>query len=209
MGPWEGEEDYRWPALRKWPVLNTRIGWLAFDIGFICITQITLLAGLAFPVAAAGISYSPLTFNDALVGLLWLSFFIGEMVADNEQWDFQTEKHRKIKNGDKLTGDYARGFKTTGLFAVSRHPNFFCEQAMWVCMAIWGFVGTGRLEAWYALPCLGLMALFQGSTWFTETLSAKKYKDYREYQRRVPMLAPNPLKLAAYLIGVKVQAMGN
>ena len=35
------------------------------------------------------------------------------------------------------------------------------------------------------------------------------FRRRREYQRRVPMLAPNPLKLAAYLIGVKVQAMGN
>lgn len=34
---WEGEEDYRWSVLRKRPFLNTRLGWTAFNLLFICI----------------------------------------------------------------------------------------------------------------------------------------------------------------------------
>ncbi|XP_023320370.1 uncharacterized protein C594.04c, partial [Eurytemora carolleeae] len=37
--PWTGEEDYRWEHLRKWPVLNTRIGWFLFNLFFISIYQ--------------------------------------------------------------------------------------------------------------------------------------------------------------------------
>ena len=34
------------------------------------------------------------------------------------------------------------------------------------------------------------MLLFQGSTWLTELISARKYPDYKEYQRRVGRFLP-------------------
>lgn len=34
------------------------------------------------------------------------------------------------------------------------------------------------------------MILFQASTWFTELVSAKKYPEYKEYQRRVGKFIP-------------------
>lgn len=39
------------------------------------------------------------------------------------------------------------------------------------------------------------MALFQGSTWLTELLSAQKYPEYSEYQKLVGMFVPRPLLL--------------
>ena len=32
--------------------------------------------------------------------------------------------------------------------------------------------------------------MFQGSTWFTELITSKKYPDYKEYQRRVGKFLP-------------------
>ncbi len=52
------------------------------------------------------------------------------------------EKYRRIKAGQALTGTYKDGFLSAGLFALSRHPNFFSEQVtscQWwlgVCAAI-------------------------------------------------------------------------
>ena len=40
----------------------------------------------------------------------------------------QTAKHAKMKAGKRLTGEYAKGFLTTGLFKYSRHPNFFAGK---------------------------------------------------------------------------------
>lgn len=37
----------------------------------------------------------------------------------------QTAKYAKRAAGERLTGDYSKGFLTTGLFRYSRHPNFF------------------------------------------------------------------------------------
>ena len=38
---------------------------------------------------------------------------------------WQNEKHARIREHRRLTGDYNRGFLTSGLFRYSRHPNFF------------------------------------------------------------------------------------
>jgi hypothetical protein len=34
------------------------------------------------------------------------------------------------------------------------------------------------------------LLLFQGSTWFTELITARKYPDYQEYQQRVGKFMP-------------------
>lgn len=41
----------------------------------------------------------------------------------------QVAKHAKAAAGKRLTGDYGRGFLTSGLFAYSRHPNFFAGES--------------------------------------------------------------------------------
>lgn len=66
------------------------------------------------------------------------------MVADQQQWAFQNlkrgldshlkpidETHRKELAGDP---DVRRGFVTRGLWGLSRHPNFFCEQINWLVL---------------------------------------------------------------------------
>jgi steroid 5-alpha reductase family enzyme len=84
----------------------------------------------------------------------------------------------------ELAADYARGFLTGGLFGWSRHPNFFAEQSMWwayylfAVAAAAGATSPIPTAAWLQ-PCLVgpvlLSALFQGSTPFTETITARKY----------------------------------
>lgn len=81
-------------------------------------------------------------------------------------------------------------FLTTGLFRYSRHPNFFCEVALW--WVFYGFsvsAGAGWLNP-TVCGVVTLTALFQGSTNFTETISASKYAEYAAYQRRTSRLVP-------------------
>ena len=54
-----------------------------------------------------------------------------EFIADQQQYDFQTEKHRRIKAGEPL-GAYEIGFVSTGLWGIVRHPNYAMEQSIWV-----------------------------------------------------------------------------
>jgi steroid 5-alpha reductase family enzyme len=163
-----GGEDYRWPAVRRW------LGAVGFQV--LNATFIAPLQNLLLPLGAL----------DALATAAFLAFWIGEAVADQQQWRFQSAKHARRLGGEPIDA----GFLTTGLFRYSRHPNFFCELGMW-----WSFYGfavaaSGEwLSPWLAGPAF-LTALFQGSTWLTERLSAEKYPAYRDYQRTTPRLVP-------------------
>ena len=61
-----------------------------------------------------------------------LTFILIETVADQQQYDFQTEKYRRLRAGEPLTGDYALGFCARGRWARVRHPNYAAEQAGWL-----------------------------------------------------------------------------
>jgi steroid 5-alpha reductase family enzyme len=112
-------------------------------------------------------------------------------VADQQQWEFQTEKHRRRAAGEPLDGDYALGFRTSGLFGLARHPNFAAEQAIWCALYLFSVAATGRWVNWSAIGALLLLLLFQGSSDFTEKISMGKYPAYEDYRRRVPRFLPN------------------
>jgi len=104
-----------------------------------------------------------------------------EFVADQQQWNFHQLKKQ---------GKASKGFLDKGLFASSRHPNFFAEQAQWWVLAFWGFVVAGFSHPEYFLGVVVLTALFLGSARFTEQISLGKYPEYKEYQNRVSMMIP-------------------
>ena len=114
-----------------------------------------------------------------------------ETVADSQQMKFQTEKHRMLKEGKKLEElpePYNLGFNTVGLWNVSRHPNYFAEQAIWVCLYLFA-IAAGVVEYgifnWTIIPCLLLILLFMGSSVLGEAISSSKYPLYKDYQKKV------------------------
>lgn len=98
----------------------------------------------------------------------------------------ETAKVPKGFNQDTLD----RGFNTTGLWAYSRHPNFAAEQSVWVLLYGWSCWVTQTYYNWSIIGAVAYLILFQGSTWFTELISAKKYPEYKEYQKRVGKFLP-------------------
>jgi steroid 5-alpha reductase family enzyme len=181
-----GSEDYRWPVLRK------RLGpaWFqVFNVVFIASYQNVLLFLIALPAWAAFEGrVTPLGPLDALATVGFVLFLAGETIADEQQWRFQGAKHAKSARGALP----AEEFLTKGLFAWSRHPNFFCEQAMWWLIYLFAVAaGAGWLNATIGGAVL-LTLLFQGSTTFTERISLEKYPAYRAYQRTTSRLLPLP-----------------
>jgi len=90
------------------------------------------------------------------------------------------------KRGEEIT----EPFLTKGLFAFSRHPNFFCEQGQWWALYLFSVAATGVWFHWTLIGAVTLSALFHGSTEFTEEISAKKYPSYKGYQKRTSRLMP-------------------
>src|SRR3546814_3251107 len=89
---------------------------------FIVVYQNALLVLISLPALIAWQHPVPFTGWDAALAVLFVAFLAGEFVADQQQWDFQQAKKR-------AGGTLEPGFTTTGLFRISRHPNFFFEQA--------------------------------------------------------------------------------
>ena len=115
--------------------------WLfqVFNLVFIAFMQNIILFVIAVPVQIAAMQQpTALGTSDYILAGLALLDVAMEFVADNQQYAFQTFKHTGKK--DEWPGahiawtksDIKRGFITHGLWAWSRHPNFFCEQTFWV-----------------------------------------------------------------------------
>lgn len=185
---WSGNEDYRWEHVRKMPGLGNPIMWALFDLGFISLYQNALLLGLALPIVLVHGTGEP-TAVDFLIAALFVAFVLMETIADEQQQDFQNEKKRRIKAGEKLDSDYANGFISSGLWSRSRHPNYFAEQSLWVTFFLFSVYATGHLN-WTIAGSLLLIMLFRASSNLSESVQAGKYPSYPDYQKRVPRFLP-------------------
>jgi len=187
---WEGEEDYRWEVLRQRPGFKNPFVWLLFNLFFICVYQNTLIFLFTLPVLSGlAENAAPLGLWDYLLAAVYVGLVIMEYIADQQQYDFQTEKYRRINAGEPL-GEYADGFVQTGLWSKMRHPNYFAEQSIWVVFYLFSVAATGEWLNWTLAGSVLLIILFKGSSDFSEEISAKKYPAYKEYQKRVSRFIP-------------------
>lgn len=184
--PWAGEEDYRWSILRQQAHFQPRWRFTLFNLFFISLYQNALILLFTLPsiVAWQG-QETPLNWLDCVAAALFMLFLVLETVADQQQYDFQTEKYRRIKAGEPLDDDYARGFRSSGLWGLARHPNYTCEQAIWLSFYLFGVAATGRWFNWSLAGAILLLLLFQGSADFVEKISSAKYPEYEAYKKRV------------------------
>jgi steroid 5-alpha reductase family enzyme len=192
-GGFSGGEDYRWAVIRRW---YPGWRWELFNPVFICTFQLAEILAFTAPGAAALQSPLPLGPLDLLAAAAFLLLLVGEAVADYQMFVFQEEKYRRKAVGEE-PGSYARGFIESGLWGLSRHPNYFCEVSMWWAFYAFGVAATGSWLNWTVWGAVFLSMLFlvpQGSLDVTEMLSSSKYPAYAEYQRRVSRFVPWPPK---------------
>lgn len=188
---WAGEEDYRWKVLRQKPEFSPRWKWTLFNLFFISGYQNILILLITLPALIALQNNNvPVGAFDYVISALFLFFLVFETIADVQQWKFQSKKWAMIKAGAELTGDYKKGFLDKGLWAYSRHPNYFAEQSVWICFYFFGVAAGGYWLNWSVAGCLLLVILFQGSSALSEELSSGKYPEYKEYKKRVLRFLP-------------------
>ena len=83
---------------------------------------VTVTAGAALAALSSGRSV-PLNIVDGIAMALWLSGFAVEVIADRQKRQF-----RQAHGSDT--------FITTGLWSLSRHPNYFGEIILWTGIAL-------------------------------------------------------------------------
>ena len=186
--PWKGEEDYRWEVLQKEvPSLRSKLNWSLFNFFFICFYQMGLIFLFSLPILAAWQGEKEFSNFDLLIAGIMLFLIITQTIADEQQHKYQTKKYKLIKKNIKLTGDYKKGFIDKGLWKFSRHPNYTCEQLIWITFYFFSVSANEKLLNWSIIGCILLVMLFYFSAKFSEGISSKKYTEDKDYQKKTPM----------------------
>jgi steroid 5-alpha reductase family enzyme len=182
LGP--GYEDYRWEILRG---RMAPLPFQLFNFFFIVLFQNAVLLLIALPALTAydhrTTAFGPV---DVVLTLAFLAFLVGETIADQQQWRFQSGKAAERAAGHEPSVR----FLTTGLWRFSRHPNFFFENAQWWVIFLFGAVAAGSVLQWTVAGIVLLLAIFIGSTIFTEQITRSKYPEYADFQRRTSAVIP-------------------
>lgn len=188
---WDGEEDYRWEVLRKRPGFSNKWIWMLFNLFFISGYQHVLIFLFTLPIlfVAGSPGADQITSVDIVLGCLILIAVILEYIADQQQYNFQTEKYRRINQGVNLD-EYAHGFVRTGLWQYMRHPNYAMEQSVWILFYFFSVSASGEWLNWSMTGCLLLVILFKSSSDFSEDVTLKKYPEYANYRKTTPRFIP-------------------
>lgn len=183
-----GGEDYRWKVTQE------KMGPVVFqllNITFVAPGQMLIIWLFASPILQAWrVTEVPLGLLDFVVAAVFLLFFVGETVADEQMWSFQQDKKKRIARGESVEVP----FLTTGLYRYSRHPNYLCDMGLWCAFYFFGVIATGDWLHWSGIGFIALCLIFAGSIPLTESISSTKYPGYLEYQSTTPVLIPVPWK---------------
>lgn len=174
-------EDRRYRKMRE--ARGARWWWQSLFVVFLLQAALAFIVALPLMVAATG---APALGAVGALGLaVFLFGFLFEAVADGQLSRFKSSE------------DSAGRVLDTGLWRLSRHPNYFGEAVVW-----WGLglvaldLGRGA-HAWWALlgPALITFLLLKVSgVTMTEADIAERRPEYRDYVRRTNAFLPGPRK---------------
>ena len=164
---------------KRFTVMKTQFVWylMTWTIGG-CWVFITMAAGLAAITSNTTVALG----WPALVGtLLWIIGFSIEIIADKQKRDF-----KKDTSKDKE-------FITTGLWAWSRHPNYFGEIILWIGVTI---IAYPVLVGWQLCTLISPIFVYVLLTRISgvpllENRAIKKWgsdPEYTSYLERTPVL---------------------
>ena len=174
---WQGlkHEDWRYQDLRnktgKW-------FWLIELVGIdLMPTVIVFLACLSLhPALAAG--SKPFGILDVVAGLVTTSAIVIEAVADAQLGKFTLHK--------KQSGE----IMSSGLWAYSRHPNYFGEIMFWWGIFVFGLAADNGYW-WTIIGPLSVTILFTTvSIPLMEKRNLERRPDYSGIRKKIPVLFP-------------------
>ena len=170
---WGKSEDVRYLKIRQNNEPNFR--YKSVYIIFGCQSILAWIVGSILFMAIE--NDHPLTWLDSLGLLITLCGIIYESIADYQLMQFKND----IKNRGKLL--------QSGLWKLSRHPNYFGEILVW-----WGFFITTLVTGIHfnliaPLLMTFLILRFSGVTLLEANL-IKKFNGYDDYQKKVNTIIP-------------------
>lgn len=173
-----GHEDWRYVEIQK---KTGRLYWLASLAGIHLFPALLVWVGSLSLIPALTTGTNDLGPLDALGLLVTGGAITIEAVAD--------EQLRRYRARTTTPG----AIMEEGLWAYSRHPNYFGEIGFWTGLFVFALAAAGT-DAWTCLfGPLSMFALFVfGTIPMMEKRSLERRPAYAEVQRRVSMLVPLP-----------------
>jgi steroid 5-alpha reductase family enzyme len=167
-------KDSRFDKIKPSPLLFFRT-WMLQGL------WVTVTGGAALAALTSSTS-TPLGMVDSVAIALWVLGFMIEIIADRQKRQF-----RKTHGSSK--------FITTGLWALSRHPNYFGEIMLWSGIAL---LAAPALQDWQYLTLVSPLFVYVLLTRISGVVLLEYKSDrrwgedaaYLEYKARTPQLLP-------------------
>jgi len=175
---WGKGEDFRYQAMRR--RYGERFGRVSLLTVFGLQGGLMWLISLPLQVAVSAPHPASLTIFDVLGALLWSVGFGFEAVGDWQLARFKDDPGNQSKVMDR------------GLWAYTRHPNYFGDALLW-----WGFyvVALATRQGLWTFPSPLLMTfllLRVSGVPLLERGLVKKRPEYADYARRTSVFLPWP-----------------
>lgn len=177
---WGGlhHEDWRYPLVRaragKAAVWADLFGIHLFPTVQVFLGCLPIYAVMSRVGAALG-------WLDALAFVVTLGAIVIELIADLQLHAFIARKHEP------------GNFINSGLWAWSRHPNYFGEIAYWWGLMLFGLAAAPAQWWWIVPGALSMTAMFQfASIPLMDSRSLQRRPAYAEHMRKVSALLPLP-----------------
>lgn len=145
---------------------------------------VTLTAAAAWVAITSG-HRAPIGWLTVLGVVLWVAGFAVEVVADLQKTRFKADPANEGR------------FISTGLWSISRHPNYAGEILLWLGVAI---VAAPALRGWQYVALISplfvtLLLTKVSGVPLLEKKADRKWggqADYEDYKRTTPVLFPHP-----------------
>jgi len=178
-------EDPRYTALLGGLTADDGSAWFAVAVRKVFVIQGAAVFFVGWPLQSAALGSDPVLVLVAVGAAVWLLGFVFETVGDAQLAAYKSDPHR----GPVMD---------RGLWAWTRHPNYFGDACVW-----WGIWLAGA-AAYGWLPALVTVAAPATMTYFLAYATGAKPLErtmmqrpgYPEYAARTSMFVPRPPRRA-------------
>ena len=181
---WHGltQEDWRYVMLRT-NTAGRLPWWLVNLVGIQLVPTLVVFVGLLPLWPALDRPTHGINVLDLLAIVVTATAIGVETVADNQMRAFVRNPANRGKTID------------TGLWSLSRHPNYLGEISFWCGLYLFGVAAHPSWWWWTLAGPVVMVLLFEtASIPMMEDRSLQRRPEYAEYQRRVPRLLPVKLR---------------
>jgi steroid 5-alpha reductase family enzyme len=170
-------EDWRYPLVRE---RAGRMELLADLVGIHVVPTLQVFLGLLPVYAALALPGRDVNWLDGVAVVVGLAAVALAFAADLQMYRFV----RTRQPGDVMD---------RGLWAWSRHPNYFGEISFWFALGLFGLAASPSDWWWVFTGTIAMAGLFLGASIpMMEQRSLERRPAYQDVIDRVPRLVPRP-----------------